>query len=230
MIYSNLFKIPSIACALNDRDVLTLESSQLESADIIELRVDMFENIEERHILKIFRTVKERLNKPIIATIRDTSEGGQKEIKDRINLYKIVLPFSDFIDIEINSDIYEDIKKLCAENRKTLIGSYHNFLFTPDNNALEEIFLKGKNSGCDIVKIAVMPNNKEDMLRLIEFTLKHRKDPIITMSMGEIGLPTRVFNPIFGSLITYGYINTPSAPGQLSIREISQIFKMLKVR
>jgi 3-dehydroquinate dehydratase type I len=75
-----------------------------------------------------------------------------------------------------------------------------------------------------------MPNNKEDMLRLIEFTLKHRKDPIITMSMGEIGLPTRIFNPILGSLITYGYINTPSAPGQLSIREISQIFKMLKVR
>ncbi len=230
MIYSKFSNIPSIACALNDRDVLTLERPQLEPADIIELRVDMFENMDEKHILKIFKTVKERFNKPIIATIRDVSEGGQKEIKDRINLYKIVLPFSDFVDIEINSEIFEDIKKLCTENQKTLIGSYHNFLLTPDSNTLESIFLKGKDSGCDIVKIALMPNNKEDMLRLIEFTLKHRKDPIITMSMGEIGLPTRIFNPILGSLITYGYINTPSAPGQLSIREISQIFKMLKVR
>lgn len=230
MVYSKLSNIPSIACALNDRDVLTLERPQLEAADIIELRVDMFENTEDKNILKIFKTAKERFNKPIISTIRDTSEGGQKEIKDRINLYKIVLPFSDFVDVEINSEIFEDIKKLCTENQKTLIGSYHNFLSTPDSNTLESIFLKGKDSGCDIVKIAVMPSDKEDVIRLIEFTLRHKDEPIITMSMGEIGLPTRIFNPILGSLITYGYINRPSAPGQLSIKEISQIFKMLKIR
>lgn len=226
----NLGKTPFIACALNDRDVLSLNANLLDPADIIELRIDMFENIDERHVFGIFKSAREKFRKPIIATIRDIREGGSKEIKDRIGIYKLVTPISDLIDVEINSEILNDIKEICSLNMKILIGSYHNFLATPDYSFLEEIYSNGKGQGCDIVKIAVMPNNKEDIIRLIEFTLRHRNEQIITMAMGEIGLPTRIFNPLIGSLITYGYINRPSAPGQLSINEINHMFRILKIR
>ncbi|MBI3592233.1 MAG: type I 3-dehydroquinate dehydratase [Nitrospirae bacterium] len=53
---------------------------------------------------------------------------------------------------------------------------------------------------------------------------------MITIAMGEKGLPSRVFSPICGSLITYGYVNHPSAPGQLSASELMYIFRRLKVR
>jgi 3-dehydroquinate dehydratase type I len=100
----------------------------------------------------------------------------------------------------------------------------------PDIEFLDNIFLKGKSLGADIIKIAVVANNNDDLTRLVTFTLKHRSEGLITMAMGDIGLPSRVINPIFGSLITYGYVNKPSAPGQLSIRELMDIFKLLKIR
>jgi 3-dehydroquinate dehydratase-1 len=48
--------------------------------------------------------------------------------------------------------------------------------------------------------------------------------------MGEKGLPSRIFTPLLGSPITFGYINTASAPGQLSVQEMMSIFKKLKMR
>lgn len=221
---------PYIACAINDRDVLTLDRKALIATDIIELRIDMFEDIGQRHVKEIFNTAKDKFSKPIIATIRDVSEGGYRQIIDRLSLYETVLPFSDIVDIEINAEIFKNVKKLCEDSKTSLIGSYHNFDKTPDDDFLERVFKKAKDLGADIIKIAVMPECKEDMFRLIEFTLRHKKEQIITMAMGDLGLPTRILNPVIGSIITYGYINSPSAPGQLSIKEIDHIFRILKLR
>lgn len=221
---------PYIACAINDSDALNIDSTTLTAADIIELRVDMFEDTGHRYVIEIFKIVKDKFKKPIIATIRDVGEGGFKQIIDRLSLYEAIIPFSDMIDVEINAEIFKNAKRLCENSKTTLIGSYHNFDKTPDDDFLEDVFMKARALEADIIKIAVMPGCKEDMLRLIEFTLRHKGDKIITMAMGDIGLPTRILNPVIGSIITYGYINSPSAPGQLSIREIDRIFRVLKLR
>lgn len=227
----SLGKVPLIAGVLTDTDINNINHDSLNSSDLIELRVDMFNNIFLDHIERVFKTIRENFKKPIIATIRDINEGGQKEIKDRLNIYKAVIPFSDVIDVEISSeDILTETKRLCSGHKKILIGSYHNFELMPDNGFLDNIAEKGKNLGVDIVKIAVMAKNREDLIRLMSFTLKHKDMGLITMSMGDAGLPSRVFNPLFGSLITYGYISHPSAPGQLSASELMSIFKKLKIR
>jgi 3-dehydroquinate dehydratase type I len=226
-----LGQMPLIACAINDAEVMTVGEDCLNNADLIELRVDMFKDTEMKHIEEIFNIAKEKFKKSIIATVRDVKEGGQKELADRLDIYKTVIPLSDLIDIEINSeDAIVEVKKLCRNYKKILIGSYHNFEIMPDIEFLDNIFLKGKSLGADIIKIAVVANNNDDLTRLVTFTLKHRSEGLITMAMGDIGLPSRVINPIFGSLITYGYVNKPSAPGQLSIRELMDIFKLLKIR
>jgi 3-dehydroquinate dehydratase-1 len=226
-----LGEAPLIAGVLTDIDVLTAKKDSLNPADLIELRVDMFEDISLGHIENIFRTARENFKKPIIATVRDVKEGGQREIADRLGIYRAVVPLSDVIDVEIGSDdILTEIKKLCNTYRKLLIGSYHNFESTPDDTFLDDIVSKGKDLGANIVKIAVMPENRDDLIRLFHFTLKHKDKGIITISMGDRGLPSRIFAPIFGSLITYGNINRPSAPGQMSVSELMDIFRKLKLR
>lgn len=226
-----LGEVPLIAVVLTDTDVLTINKNSLNPADLIELRVDMFEDISSDHIENIFRTAKENFKKPIIATVRDIKEGGQREIADKLSIYKTVIPYADVIDVEINSkDVLTEVKKLCSTHKKLLIGSYHNFDFTPDGGILDNIVAHGKELGADIVKIAVMASDREDLIRLMLLTQRHKDAGIITMSMGDKGLPSRVFNPLFGSLITYGYINHPSAPGQLSASELIYIFRRLKMR
>jgi 3-dehydroquinate dehydratase-1 len=222
---------PLIAAALTDTDVLNLGREAACPADILELRVDMFSALSPEHLRMIFGTAREKFGKPLLATVRDIAEGGRKEIDNRPDIYRLVIPLSEAVDVELNAGgLLRDVRQLCSANHKPLIGSYHNFTATPDDMFLDAVTSRGRASGVDIVKIAAMPATRDDMTRLMLFTLKHREKGMITMSMGETGLPSRVFGFLFGSLITYGYVTKPSAPGQLSIAELSDILNRLRLR
>jgi 3-dehydroquinate dehydratase-1 len=221
---------PLIAGALNDKDVNNLELSSVSPADLVELRVDMFEDIAPSHVEHVFRKAKEKFRKPVIATIRDRREGGVKDLPDRAEVYSLVARHSEIIDIEIGSEeIFKRVRNM-AHWKGLLIGSYHNFGYTPEDEALEEIVSKGRESGADMVKIATTAQDRDDLLRLIVLTLRHREHGIITISMGDEGLPSRIFTPLCGSLITYGFVTHPTAPGQLSISELLYIFRRLRIR
>lgn len=226
-----LGEFPLVAGAVNDTDVTTAHQDLLHAADILELRVDMFDIIDPDHVEEVFRKVRGRVNKPLIATIRDVAEGGRKEIPDRASLYRAVVPLSDAVDVEVrNAGLLKEVKEWCVASRKLLIGSYHDFTATPEDSLLDEIVIRGKELGADIVKIAAMPKDREEVTRLMLYTLRNRGKGLITMSMGDVGLPSRIFSPLFGSLITYGYIGMPSAPGQLSAAELLYILRKLKLR
>ncbi|HWR89211.1 MAG TPA: type I 3-dehydroquinate dehydratase [Dissulfurispiraceae bacterium] len=222
---------PAIAGVLTDRDVLSLGAGDVEGADLLELRVDMFDNLDIAHVTSVFRSAAEIFRKPLLATVRAVEEGGQKEIPDRLALYSTVLPIADAADVEIaSSELFPSVAELCHALGRILIGSYHNFAGSPGDAFLEEIVRRGKALGADIVKIALTAVSRDDTARLMSFTYRHRETPVITMSMGDAGLPSRVLSPILGSLVTYGYIRQPSAPGQLSVTELLDLFQRLKVR
>jgi 3-dehydroquinate dehydratase I len=222
---------PLVSGALTDKDYQLVDPDILNTIDIIELRVDMFESLDTAHIKNVFREVREIFNKPVIATVRDIKEGGGQEIPNRLEIYRGIIPLSDVIDVEINADdIFPDIRKLCSTFKKILIGSFHNFNKTPDNTALEAIIAKAVAIKADIIKIAVKSNSKEDLMNIFSLAMNNRDKRLITIAMGEKGLPSRLFTPVIGSPITYGYIHTPSAPGQFSVIDMMAIFKKLKVR
>lgn len=222
---------PLIAGSLNDRDVSDLALFSVSPVDLIELRMDMFEDTTPGHVENVFRKAKEKFRKPIIATVRDLKEGGVKDVPDRVGLYVLVAPYTDLMDVELFSEeAIKGIGSICRGGGKLLIGSYHNFESTPGEDFLDGVITKGSELGADIVKIAVAARDRTDLLRLIAFTLKNREHKLVTISMGNVGLPSRVFSPLCGSLITYGYITHPSAPGQLSVSELLYIFRRLKIR
>jgi 3-dehydroquinate dehydratase-1 len=226
-----LGEFPLVAGILTDRDYQSAADDAMNAVDIIELRVDMFNSIESGHVKEVFKQVRSRYNKPVIATVRDVSEGGEKKVTDRFDLYRGIIPLADVVDVELQfNDLLKEVKRLCSTFKKLLIGSYHNFDATPDNDTLVQIVSRGKVLGADIVKIAVKAASREDLMRFVDFALKYRDKNLITISMGEKGLPSRIFTPLIGSPITFGYINTASAPGQLSVQEMMQIFRKLKMR
>lgn len=224
----NLKHIPAIALVLNDVDVFSLNESSLEGADLIELRVDMFENLQK--IEKVFVAAKKKFNLPILCTIRSPKEGGKKEIPNRLNLYQQLIPYCDFFDIEIFSLEIADLRKISFQNNIKLIASYHRFDLTPPLIDLEKVFEEGKKFAADIIKIATMVNDIGDAEQLLYFTIKHKKDNIIVIGMGDKGRLTRIVNPVFGSLITYASLNTTSAPGQIPLPDMVKIFKEIGIR
>ncbi|HMK55816.1 MAG TPA: type I 3-dehydroquinate dehydratase, partial [Dissulfurispiraceae bacterium] len=226
-----LGEFPLIAGILTDRDYQSVDSDIMNAVDVIELRVDMFDRLESGHIKDVFKGVRSRFNKPIIATVRDPREGGEKEVPDRLEIYRGIIPLADLVDVEIQfGELMSGIRKLCDTFKKLLIGSFHDFDSTPQDAELDRIVERGKGCGADIVKIAVKATSREDLLRFLGFAMRNRDSRLITISMGEKGLPSRIFTPLLGSPITFGYINTASAPGQLSVREMMLIFRKLRMR
>jgi 3-dehydroquinate dehydratase type I len=222
---------PLITGILTDRDYRQTDKNLLNAVDILELRVDMFASTAPANVRKTFMEVRELFNKPVIATVRATGEGGEKEVPNRLDIYRSIIPLSDVTDVEINSDsLFKEVRKLCTTFKKVLIGSYHNFDETPGAATLEKIVKKGFDSGADLIKIALKANSRSDLLDLLSFALEKKSSRLIVISMGDKGLPSRILAPVIGSPITYGYINTPSAPGQFSVVDMLSMFRKLKMR
>ena len=79
--------------------------------------------------------------------------------------------------------------------------------------------------GADIAKIAVMPKNKKQVMELLMATLDMEecaRIPIVTISMGEIGLISRMCGQFTGSAITFATVCEASAPGQIPVSELQE--------
>jgi 3-dehydroquinate dehydratase-1 len=62
---------------------------------------------------------------------------------------------------------------------------------------------------------------------LLAATLAQRTAGVVTLGMGPWGPLTRVVLPAAGSLLTYGSVGRPTAPGQVSVAELRGLFDSL---
>jgi len=200
-----------------------------DGADAFELRIDTFSdrnNIEA--LVKGVERIKvdsRTLHMPLIVTVRSKREGGRFSLSDkkREEIFTALLPYADYIDIELSSAArFTGLVRTAKRKKKRVILSYHNFNSTPGRARLKRLIEKGRERGGDIVKIATSANSTGDLLRLAGALVEHKK--LIVVAMGRFGKPSRVFFPLLGSLITYGSITEKSAPGQLPVKTIKREF------
>lgn len=208
------------------------------SADLVEWRADWFESVFEIEKVKVvageLRKVLGEL--PLLFTFRTKAEGGETEITYEQYadiLYQVAdTKIVDMVDVEIYIDV--NVAELIAglkEKEVVVVGSNHDFLKTPPKDELIKRLCYMQKIGVDIPKIAVMPQNKNDVLTLLsateEMSSKHAKGPIITMSMAGLGAVSRVAGEMFGSAITFGAMQKASAPGQINVEELKKMLEIL---
>lgn len=209
------------------------------SLDLVEWRVDYFENIFiPEEVLMVLEILRKTLgDKLIIFTIRTRNEGGEKEIPTEFYIYLNILVaksgLADFVDIEVfqeNLNTIEIIQQI-HDCGCLVIGSNHNFYETLDKNILVERLKKMQDMGSDIPKIAMMPNSIEDLLTLlwasVEIKAKYADRPFMAISMGKLGLISRLTGEIFGSALTFGTVGKISAPGQIPLEDLEFIMKTI---
>ena len=218
---TELGKIPKIAIAIADREDNKLIKPAF--VDILEIRVDQFKKADPIYVRNVIKT-RRKIGVPLILTVRNKEEGGQKDISNelKLSIFKECIPLVDAVDIELRSPILSEVIKIARKNKKLVIVSWHNFKMTPNDKMLKDILNKAKRSGANLVKIAVKANKAEDLNRLMRFTIENKSKNIITISLGEIGSISRLTFPGFGSLITYAYINRPSGLGQRTLDELRE--------
>ena len=70
------------------------------------------------------------------------------------------------------------------------------------------------------MKLAVTACGSGDVERTLDLLRAQRPKGLIVIAMGEHGASSRVFFPLFGSLLTFGFARQANAPGQLSVEAV----------
>ncbi len=212
-----------IAVPLTDRKFEeNLRTCKEKGCDIVELRVDLF---EKKGLDWVLRHVEkaQKMGLKTILTVRSEKEGGKK-VENRTDIFESISPVSDYTDIELSSkEVIRAVKDIVKLSGKKLIVSYHNFELTPPCWVLKEIYREAKRFGADIVKIAVKANSYKDVKRLL--CIDEDGDKVL-IAMGELGKISRLAGFVFGSVITYSFLEEAIAPGQISLEEMVRLRDM----
>jgi 3-dehydroquinate dehydratase-1 len=192
-------------------------------ADLLELRIDYLKNPTPTGIKDLIKEI----DFPIIATNRMKEEGGffSGSEKERIDILLAAASHSEYVDIELETE--PNLRSNVIESSNCSIISFHDFQKTPPLNELLDIVKIEKELG-DIAKFAVMPQNMEDTLTVLQVLSKYPQT--IGISMGDMGKYTRVASSLFGAPITFASGLVANAPGQLDIETTKYIMKKLAVK
>lgn len=223
-----------------DREGILAEAARLvqSGTDMVEWRVDAFDGVLSLNAIRevladLAPIVKDTI---LVYTFRSKAQGGLLSLDaERVSDIRQAAAESgmvDFIDLEVF-----EARKPEREIRRLqslgvhVIASHHDFHQTPERGVIRMLLQRIHESGTDVVKLALMPQTMQDVLNLMEETrLFHESNPdaaLITMSMGPLGLLTRVSGEYLGSCVSFGAGKQASAPGQLPMEELQQVLSIL---
>lgn len=202
--------------------------------DIVELRIEQWENFVIKNVDTVIQQLRGlNLDFKILVTYRTSNQGGKGNVEETtyIDILKLLIEYAQFelLDIEwsgaINTDQYAQLITDAQEKNLNVVLSHHNFEETPSLEEIKFIYYKMQKLAPQYLKLAVMPNNKEDVLHLLEamsVTSDNTPYKVIGISMSHLGLVSRVAQGVFGGSISYGCLGEPQAPGQIHVKALKQ--------
>lgn len=208
--------------------------------DVVEWRADLFRDLADTDaVVAAARMLVERLaGRPLLFTCRTRAEGGEAAIDDEaygeLNVVVAESGTVDLVDVEYRrrQDVVERILSAAHASGVAVVASNHDFDGTPPKEEIVDRLRAMQRLGADICKIAVMPRSAADVLTLLDATRTMREEyadrPLITMSMGGLGVVSRLSGQIFGSAATFGMVGTPSAPGQIDVDDLHTALRILE--
>ena len=230
--------IPKICIPLTGKNreeiIEEMEIVKKSNPDLIEWRVDFFEESDNpERVCEMLGTINDSFKQiPVLFTFRTKEEGGEKSImsEDYVKLLKEVSErrLVDIVDVQVfwYGEKSEDFIKELKETGAVVLASSHHFEGTPSVREMSDALYTMENRGADIVKLAVVPRSDKDVCALLEATMErkeHSNKPMITMSMGQRGMLSRICGELTGSCVTFASGKQASAPGQIKADELKKV-------
>jgi 3-dehydroquinate dehydratase-1 len=188
------------------------------AGDIVEVRLDRCSRVPDW--LERCQAI-ERRGKPVLLTVRLRSEGGEWPLdnESRLKIYMDGVGALAAVDVELSSVICAAVAKQAEKLGKVCLVSHHDFAKTPSLAELEAIVEKARQNG-GVAKVATMIRSEADVEILRQLLARKGKRPLCVIGMGDAWKQTRVLFPKLGSCLTYGFLDKPTAPGQISAAEL----------
>ncbi|NRD27309.1 type I 3-dehydroquinate dehydratase [Frigoribacterium sp. VKM Ac-2836] len=178
-------------------------------------------------VAEVVRRVRDALDAdlPLLFTLRTHPEGGERDVApatyDAVLRAAMATGLIDAVDVEMytDPDLLGGLVDAAHEAGLVVVMSSHDFSGTPSQGEIVSRLLEQQENGADVVKFAAMPVGTDDVLTLMRATAEFRAGaglvPAVTMSMGPLGVVSRLAGETFGSCLTFGSSGASSAPGQV---------------
>lgn len=168
---------------------------------------------------------------PLLLTVRSAGEGGRVDLTDDQYATAVTTLLQDgagdAVDVELaRGSVLPDLLAGARERGVRVLVSSHDVVGTPPAAEIVDRLAAMAATGADIVKVAVTARGPRDVLALLEATLTAHDDlavPVVTMAMGPTGLVSRLCGEVFGSAVTFGAVDRPSAPGQIDVGRLREV-------
>ena len=217
--YAAAFKRPLVVATAHSAAGLRIASGLgPREVDLVEVRVDALLGQ-----LGLLRRVLPTLNLPVLLTVRHPAEGGLGGLTlfQRKELFAEFLPHAALVDVELRSVRALGSVMAAAKARGALVVvSDHHFAATPSLRSMRDRERRAFSAGADVFKIATATNEPRSFARLLEFSAAAAQGPRAVMGMGKFGQVSRLSLARAGSVLNYGYLDKPNAPGQWEAREL----------
>lgn len=189
-----------------------------------ELRLDYLAVERERQALFAWLS-RQRVRAVFIATCRRLEGGGlfPGTMEEQIDvLAEAVRAGCAWCDLEIETASRVPVvglRRSLAPAR--ILVSHHDFRKTPQN--LAAVVRQLEKVRGDAIKVAAQCGSVSDSLRVCGLARNRRH--VVAIPMGEFGFAGRVLSLRMGSALAYGSIEQATAPGQLSLAEMNDLYR-----
>src|SRR5882724_4397767 len=190
----------------------------------IEVRLDWLRSDHERNKFLVALRRYPRKGLTLVATCRRILGGGKLAGGAEAELYWLGQAGEagcEWCDLEI-----ETLRELPGQTARSLpippkiLLSIHDFERTPP---LPRRLVHARRGEADAIKIAARALSISDSLRLM--SLAHASSHIVSVPMGEIGLPARLLALREGSALAYAPVADATAPGQVSLHDFKRLYR-----
>lgn len=224
---------------VTEQEILSqARATKAAAPDLVEWRVDFYEKMKEKEAVEnMLQQLSAVLGDiPLLFTLRTDREGSSTHVEakeyEEILCHAASCAQTDLIDVEImpDSSMAAAIIGTAHTYGTPVIGSNHHFEGTPANEEIDRIFSCMEKAGADVLKMAVMPLDCRDVVRMMERTQAWQEKtdrPLITMSMGALGCVSRMCGELTGSSVTFASVTAASAPGQIDMASLKNILHIL---
>jgi len=211
--------------AVADRPAAIINSAELPRAerayDLVEARVDLFAQQSLDGCAHDCARL-EASGTPVILTIRSAAQGGRFNGSDaaRLAAFSTALAAgqASWVDVENDATIVDGVADAVAGRAGAqLIVSHHDFGRTPPLDSLLAIVDRCHAVAGAIAKIATAVRGEDDRRTLLAL-LEQRPERTCVIGMGA-SADLRIELAARGSLLAYGYLESATAPGQMSAAE-----------
>jgi 3-dehydroquinate dehydratase-1 len=191
--------------------------------DLVEARVDLFSNQRLEPAGREACAALEASGTPVLVTIRSATQGGRFAAGERVRLerFREALVAASWADIEDDAEIIGEVAALVgARAEGQLVVSHHDFSETPSLDSVREwvdaCHAAAKGAVAKVATAIRSPGDEATLRALLRE--RPARTAVIGMSAEDEGL--RVALAAAGSLLAYGYLSQPTAPGQMSAQAL----------